>query len=34
MIKGSTQLFKLYPKLSSKCNNRSYNLDPSDHVRF
>jgi len=34
MIKGSAQLLKLYPKLSSMCNNCSYNLDYSDHVRF
>jgi len=34
MFKGSAQLLKLYPKRSSMCNHRSYNLDHSDHVRF
>jgi len=33
MIKGLAQLLELYPKLSSMWNNRSYNLDYSDHMR-
>jgi len=34
MIKGLAQLLELYPTLSSMWNDRSYNLDHSDHVRF
>jgi len=34
MIKGLAQLLELYPKLSSMWNDRSYNLDHSDHMRF
>ena len=34
IIKGSAQLFKLYPKLSSMCNHGSYNLNHYDHVQF
>ena len=34
MIKCLAQLLELYPKLSSMWNDRSYNLDYSDHVRF
>jgi len=33
MIKGLAQLLELYPKLSSMRNDRSYNLDYSDHMR-
>jgi len=34
MIKDSAQLLKVYLKLSSMCNHRSYNLDHSEHVRI
>jgi len=34
LIKGLAQLLELYPKLSSMWNDRSYNLDHSDHVHF
>ena len=34
LIKGLAQLLELYPKLSSMWNDRSYNLDHSNHVHF